>query len=58
MYRKSLALALALALSSIAPALAQAGDDLEKWDDRTTVEDDNTRRQCLQNGLQTLRFGV
>jgi hypothetical protein len=42
MYRKSLVLALALALSSIAPALAGSDDDLEKWDDRTTVEDDNT----------------
>lgn len=42
MYRKSLALALALALVSIAPALAESGDDLETWDDRTTFEDDNT----------------
>jgi len=42
MYRKSLALALLFALSSIAPALAESGDDLEEWDDRTTVEDDNT----------------
>ena len=45
MYRKSLVFALALALSFIAPALAEYGDDLEeleRWDDRTTFEDDNT----------------
>jgi len=42
MYRTSLAFALTLALSFLAPALAESGEDMEEWDDRTTLEDDNT----------------
>lgn len=53
MHRKSLALALALALSWIAPALAESGDDLEEWDDRTTVEDDNTHTLDSLDGGRT-----
>jgi hypothetical protein len=42
MHRKFLTLVLTLALSFVAAARAESGDNLEAWDDRTTFEDDNT----------------
>jgi hypothetical protein len=42
MYRTFPTFVLTVALFAIAPALAAWGEDLEEWDDRTTLEDDNT----------------
>ncbi len=35
-------LVLVVALIAIMPVLAASGEDLEEWDDRTTLQDDNT----------------
>ena len=35
-------LVVAVALIAIMPVLAASGEDLEEWDDRTTLQDDNT----------------
>ena len=35
-------LVLVVALIAMMPALAASGEDLEEWDDRTTLQDDNT----------------
>jgi hypothetical protein len=56
MYRTYPTLVLTVALIAIMPVLAASGEDLEEWDARTTLEDDNTHTldSVEANGSESL----